>query len=51
VAATRPTVTALQGSRPRAAAQVISEIARILALFQQTTIIVTGYTDNDATSR
>jgi chemotaxis protein MotB len=31
---------------PPAAAQVISEMAPILAPFQQTTIIVTGYTDN-----
>src|SRR5215471_2059972 len=31
---------------PPAAAQTISEIAPILAPFQQTTIIVTGYTDN-----
>lgn len=31
---------------PPAAAQTIAEIAPILAPFQQTTIIVTGYTDN-----
>src|ERR1700756_3247058 len=31
---------------PPAAAQTISEMAPILAPFQQTTIIVTGYTDN-----
>ena len=31
---------------PRAAAQTIAEMAPILAPFQQTTIIVTGYTDN-----
>jgi chemotaxis protein MotB len=31
---------------PQAAAQTIAEMAPILAPFQQTTIIVTGYTDN-----
>ena len=31
---------------PPAAAQTISQMAPILAPFQQTTIIVTGYTDN-----